>query len=60
MRKISSFIANFPNSKGPGPSPKVLKKNTAGPGVFVIGCGHLSHVVKMHYFFKNHLLYSQA
>ena len=22
----SSFVANFPNSKGPGPSPKVLKK----------------------------------
>ena len=25
----SSFVANFPNSKGPSPSPKVLKKNTA-------------------------------
>ena len=24
----SSFVANFPNFKGPGPSPKVLKKNT--------------------------------
>ena len=23
----SSLVANFPNSKGPGPSPKVLKKN---------------------------------
>ena len=27
---------------------------------FVLGRGHISHVVKMHYFFKNILLYSQA
>ena len=31
-----------------------------GAGVSVLGCGHLSHIVKMHYFFKNLLLYSQA
>ena len=24
----SSLVANFPNSKGPGPSPKVMKKTT--------------------------------
>ena len=26
---------------------------TPGAGVFVLGCGHISHIVKMHYFFKN-------
>ena len=29
-------------------------------GVLVIGRGHISHIVKMHYFFKNFLLYSKA
>ena len=29
-------------------------------GFLVLGRGHLSHIVKMHYFFKNLLLYSQA
>ena len=29
-------------------------------GVFVLGCGHISHIVKMHYFFKNLLHYSHA
>ena len=33
---------------------------TTGAGVLVIGCGHKSHIVKMHYYFKNLLLYSQA
>ena len=28
--------------------------------VFVLGRGHISYIVKMHYFFKNLLLYSQA
>ena len=26
----------------------------------VLGCGHISHIVKMHYFFKNLLVYSQV
>ena len=30
-----------------------------GAGVLMLGCGHISHIVKMHYFFKN-LLYSHA
>ena len=25
---------------------------TPGAGVLVLGCGHISHIVKMHYFFK--------
>ena len=33
---------------------------TPGAGVLVLGCGHISHIVKMQYFFKNLLLYSQA
>ena len=30
-----------------------------GAGVLALGCGHISHIVKMHYSFKN-LLYSHA
>ena len=33
---------------------------TTGAGVLVLGHGHISHIVKMHYFFKNLLLNSQA
>ena len=33
---------------------------TPGAGVRALGCGHISHIVKMHYFFKNLLLYFQA
>ena len=41
-------------------STKIKTFLTPGAGVFVQGCGHISHIVKMHYFFKNLLLYSQA
>ena len=40
-------------------STKIVTFMTPGAGVLAIGCGHISHIVKMHYFFKN-LLYSQA
>ena len=33
---------------------------TPRAGVLVLGCDHLSHIVKMYYFFKNSLLYSHA
>ena len=33
---------------------------TPWAGVLVLGCGHISHIVNMHYFYKNLLLYSQA
>ena len=33
---------------------------TPGAGVLVLGCGRISHIVKMHYFFKNLLFNSQA
>ena len=33
---------------------------TSGAGILVQGRGHISHIVKMHCFFKNLLLYSQA
>ena len=29
-------------------------------GVLVLGCGYISHIVKMHCFFKNIFLYTQA
>ena len=40
-------------------STKIVNFMTPGAGVLVQGHGHISHVVKMHYFFKN-LLYTQA
>ena len=33
---------------------------TPGSRVLMLGCGHISHIVKMHHFFKNLLLYSHA
>ena len=41
-------------------STKIVTFMTPGAGVLVLGCGHIIHIVKMHYFFKNLLLYSQA
>ena len=41
-------------------STKIVNFITPGAGVLVLGRGHISHIVKMHYFFKNLLLYSQA
>ena len=40
---------------------KIVNFMTPGAGVLLLGRGHVhvSHIVKMHYFFKN-LLYSQA
>ena len=32
---------------------------TPGQGFLVLGCGHICHIVKMHYSLKNLLLYSQ-
>ena len=42
-----------------GPT-KVVTFMTPGAGVLALRCGHISHIVKIHYFFKNHLLYSGA
>ena len=41
-------------------STKIVNFMTPGAEVLVLGRGHISHIVKMHYFFKNLLLYSQA
>ena len=41
-------------------STKIVNLMTPGAGVLVLGCGHKSHIVKLHYFFNNRLLYSQA
>ena len=41
-------------------STKTVFFMTPRAGVLVLGRGHISHIVKMHYFFKNLLLYSQA
>ena len=39
---------------------KIIIFMTPRAGVLVLGRGHISREVKMHYFFKNLLLYSQA
>ena len=41
-------------------SDKIVNFMTPGAGALVLGCGHISHIMKMHYFFKNLLLYFQA
>ena len=41
-------------------STKIVNFMTPGAGAFLLGCGHLSHIVKMHYIFKNLLLYTQT
>ena len=41
-------------------STKIVNVMTSKTGVLVLGCGHISHIVKTHYFFKNLLLYCQA
>ena len=38
-------------------STKFVKFMTPRTGALVLGCGHISHIVKMHYFLK-HLDYS--
>ena len=38
---------------------KIVSFITPGAGVLVLGCGHISHLVKMHYFLK-YLLYFYA
>ena len=41
-------------------STKIVNLKISGAGVLVLERGHLSHIVKMHYFFKNLPLYSQT
>ena len=41
-------------------STKIINFLTPGAGVLLLGRGYISHTVKMHYFFKKHLLYSRA
>ena len=41
-------------------SNKIVNFITPGEGVLLQRRGHISHIIKMHYFFKNLLLYSQA
>ena len=41
-------------------STKIVNFMTPREGVLVLGCGHISHKVKVHYFFKSPLLYSHA
>ena len=39
---------------------KIVNFMTPGAGVLVLGRGHISHNVNLHYFFNNLLLYSGA
>ena len=41
-------------------STKIENFMTPGAGVLMLGRGHISHIVKMHYLLKHLLLYSQA
>ena len=41
-------------------STKIINFMTPRAGFLVLGFGHIRHIVKMHYFFKNLLLYSPA
>ena len=41
-------------------STKIVNFMTPGAGILVKERGHRSHIVKLHYFFKNLLLYSQT
>ena len=41
-------------------STKIVNFMTPGAGVLVLGRGNISYLMKMHYSFKNLLLYSQA
>ena len=41
-------------------STKILNFMIPRAGVLLLGRGHISHIVKMYYYFKNILLYSQA
>ena len=34
-------------------STKIVNFMTPRAGALVLGCGHISHIVKMHYFWKN-------
>ena len=40
-------------------STKIVNFMTPGTWVLLLGRGHISHIEKMHYSFKNLLLYSQ-
>ena len=41
-------------------SGKIVTFMTPGPGVLALGRDHISHIVKMHYSYKNLLLYSKS
>ena len=41
-------------------STRIINFMTPAAGVLVLGRGHISHIVKLHYSFKHFLLYSQA
>ena len=41
-------------------STKIVNFMTPGAGVLVLGRGHISHLMKIHYFFTNLILYSEA
>ena len=41
-------------------STKIINFITPGAGVLVLGCGHISHIVRLHYFFTNLFISYQA
>ena len=55
--KLSVYNVVMMTKEGPT---KIVNFRTPGAGVLVLVRGHISHIVKIHYSFKNLLLYSQA
>ena len=41
-------------------STKFVNFMTTRAGILVLGCGHIKDIVKIHYFYKNLLMYSQT
>ena len=55
--KQTNYVYSIDDQEG---CTKIVNFMSTGAGVLELGCGHLNHIVKMHYFFKNLLLFSQA
>ena len=60
QKLLGQSLQNLVCSISRGSRPEIVNFMTPGAGVLALGRGHISHIVKMHYFFKNLLLYSKA
>ena len=60
IKKGSTKICKFHDPRGKEGSTKILTFMTPRVGVLVLRCGYISHIVKLHYFFKNLLFCTKA